>query len=95
MVLKNIHVWFFENHTCVVKKPYIEVLVYGLCTASTLIPGIKVKVEVSKIVTTTGIKNSRNGLGNIKTQGFPFTGIKFVVVRISEIVTTTGNKNST
>ena len=64
-------------------------------TASTLIPGIKVKVEVSKIVTTTGIKNSRNGLGNIKTQGFPFTGIKFVVVRISEIVTTTGIKNST
>ena len=63
-------------------------------TSGRLIPGIRQRVEVSKIVTATGIKNSRNGLG-IKTQGLPFTGIKLGVVRISEIVTTTGIKNST
>ena len=66
-----------------------------LHTSGDIIPGIKIKVEVSKIVTTTGIKNSRNGLDHIKAQGFPFTGIKLGVVRISEIVTTTGIINST
>ena len=48
----------------------------GIPTSGDIIPGIKIKVEVSKIVTTTGIKNSRNGLDHIKAQGFPFTGIK-------------------
>ena len=61
-------------------------------TFSSVIPGIKEKVEISKIVTTPGIKNSRNGLDHIKTKGFPLT---LGVVRISEIVTTPGIKNST
>lgn len=53
------------------------------------------KKEVSKIVTIPGIEDSRNGLDQIKTNGFPLAGIKLGVVRISKIVTTTGIKNST
>ena len=68
--------------------------IWPACAVGFLIPGIKRKVEVSKIVTATGIKNSRNGLDHIKTQGFPLGEIKLGVVRISEIITATGIKNS-
>ena len=41
-------------------------------TFEIVIPGITVQVEVSKIVSATGIKNSQNYLENIKTHCFPF-----------------------
>ena len=61
------------------------------------IPGIQPKLEVSEILTSPEVKNSRNnGVHHIKTTVFPLAGIeKLGVVRISEIAATSGTKNFT